>query len=67
MYLRQPGYGPSYIVGKLQLDRLIAKASHEAEQTGQPFVMGDVIARVMAVGIVPPALIEAEMFGAMPR
>ena len=67
LYLRQPGYGPSYIVGKLQLDRLIAKASHEAEQTGQPFVMGDVIARVMAVGIVPPALIEAEMFGAMPR
>ena len=67
LYLRQPGYGPSYIVGKLQLDRLIAKASHEAEQTGQPFVMGDVIARVMAVGIVPPAMIEAEMFGAMLR
>lgn len=62
LYLRQPGYGPSYIVGKLQLDRLIALASHEADQSGKPFVMGDVIARVMASGIVPPALIETEMF-----
>ncbi len=67
LYLRQPGYGPSYIVGKLQLDGLIAKASHEADQSGKPFVMVDVIARVMASGIVPPALIEAEMFDAMPR
>ena len=67
LYLRQPGYGPSYIVGKLQLDRLIARASHDAEQSGQPFVMADTIARIMASGIVPPALIEDEMFGAMPR
>lgn len=67
LYLRQPGYGPSYIVGKLQLDGLIARASHEADQSGKPFVMADVIARVMASGIVPPALIEAEMFDAMPR
>ena len=67
LYLRQPGYGPSYIVGKLQLDRLIARASHDAEQSGQPFVLGDTIARIMASGIVPPALIEDEMFGAMPR
>ena len=67
LYLRQPGYGPSYIVGKLQLDGLIAKASHEADQSGKPFVMADVIARVMASSIVPPALIEAEMFDAMPR
>jgi uncharacterized protein (DUF885 family) len=66
LYLRQPGYGPSYIVGKLQLDSLIAKASHEADQSGKPFVMGDVIARVMASGIVPPALIESEMFDGIP-
>ena len=65
LYLRQPGYGPSYIVGKLQLDGLIAKASHEADQSGKPFVMGDVIARVMASGIVPPSLVEAEMFDAI--
>jgi len=63
LYLRQPGYGPSYIIGKLQLDALIAKASHEADLSGKKLVMGDVFARVMAPGIVPPVLIEREMFG----
>jgi len=62
LYLRQPGYGTSYVVGKLQLDHLFARASHEAETAGQPFVMKDVFARVMAPGILPPALIEDEMF-----
>ena len=63
LYLRQPGYGPSYIVGKLELDRLIARASQAADSAGQPFVPGDVFARIVAAGIVPPALIERKMFG----
>ena len=67
LYLRQPGYGPSYIVGKMQLDALIARASHEADVTGRPFVMRDVFARIMQPGIVPPVLIEAEMFDAPAR
>ena len=61
LYLRQPGYGPSYIIGKLQFDTLFAQASHRAEQEDKPFVMRDVFARIMAAGIVPPALIEGEM------
>lgn len=62
LYLRQPGYGPSYIIGKLQLDALLARASHEAEQTGRPFSLRETMARITAAGIVPPALIAAEMF-----
>ena len=62
LYLRQPGYGPSYIVGKMQLDHLIARAAHEAEAEGKTFVFKDAFARVMAPGILPPALIEGEMF-----
>lgn len=62
LYLRQPGYGPSYIVGKLQLDRLFARASNEADIDGGPFVVGEVFARIMALGILPPALIENEIF-----
>ena len=61
LYLRQPGYGPSYIIGKIQLDDLLARASHEADDGGQPFVLGDSFARIMRSGIVPPALIAAEM------
>lgn len=61
LYLRQPGYGPSYIIGKLQLDELFARASHDSDNSGRPFVLGEVFARIMRSGIVPPALIAAEL------
>ena len=60
LYLRQPGYGPSYIVGKLQLDHLLALGSHRAELAHRPFVAREAFANILASGIVPPALIEAE-------
>jgi hypothetical protein len=60
LYLRQPGYGPSYIVGKLQLDHLLALASHRAEAGHRPFVSRDAFAAILASGIVPPTIIEAE-------
>lgn len=66
LYLRQPGYGPSYIIGKLQLDRLIAQASHRAEQAKRPFVFRDVFAQILASGVVLPAIIEDEMAKSAP-
>ena len=62
LYLRQPGYGPSYILGKLQLDELLALASHKADRAGQSFVLTDEWARILRAGIIPPALIKAEMY-----
>ena len=61
LYLRQPGYGPSYIIGKLQLDALLAQASHRAEQQGRPFDHRATWAAILASGIVPPAIIEDEV------
>jgi len=61
LYLRQPGYGPSYIVGKVQLDHLLALASHRAEAENRPFVAREAFAAILNSGIVPPALIEPEM------
>ena len=61
LYARQPGYGPSYVTGKLQLDRLIADVSHADQMAGRPFVMRDVMKRVMDAGIMPVALIEEEV------
>ena len=60
LYLRQPGYGPSYIVGKLQLDHLLAQASFSAEQANKPFDTGAVIRKIFDVGILPPALVAQE-------
>jgi uncharacterized protein (DUF885 family) len=61
LYARQPGYGPSYVTGKLQLDSLLAKASHADDMAGRPFVMREVMKRVMDAGIIPVALIEQEV------
>lgn len=61
MYLRQPGYGPSYIVGKAELDHLLALESHHAEQEHRPFVNRDAFAAILASGIVPPAIIADEV------
>ncbi len=58
LYLRQPGYGASYITGKLELDHLIAAASHSE---GERFDMKALMARIGDAGIMPPALIEAEV------
>jgi hypothetical protein len=63
LYLRQPGYGPSYIVGKAQLDHLLALASHRAESEHRPFVARDAFAAILDSGIVPPAIIAAEAPG----
>ena len=60
LYLRQPGYGPSYIIGKLSFDRLLTLASHKAEAEHRPFVARDVFAALWASGIVPPTVIEDE-------
>jgi len=60
LYLRQPGYGPSYIIGKVQLDHLLALASHRADAEHRPFLAREAFASILNSGIVPPALIEAE-------
>jgi len=60
LYLRQPGYGPSYIVGKAELDHLLALASHRAEMEHRQFDARSTFAAIIASGIVPPTLIEDE-------
>jgi len=61
LYLRQPGYGTSYITGKLGFEHLIAAASHRAEEKGEPFDYPAFFARFNRAGIMPFALIEQEM------
>jgi hypothetical protein len=61
LYLRQPGYGPSYIVGKLQLDQLFARASQKADRNGAAFTTSASFKRIIDAGILPPALIAIEM------
>jgi hypothetical protein len=60
LYLRQPGYGTSYVYGKIQLERLIAD---RAIQSGDSFVLRDFFDDYFTRGVIPAALIRWEMTG----
>jgi uncharacterized protein (DUF885 family) len=62
LYLRQPGYGASYITGKLQFDHLIERAFHQAGGEGSTFDLAAFFQRFNQSGIMPFSLIEKEMF-----
>lgn len=61
LYLRQPGYGTSYVIGKLHVERLIAEYAQRQELDGAVFVLRDFIDEFNGKGMMPMALIEMEM------
>lgn len=60
LYLRQPGYGSSYVTGKYQIERLLAERSH---QLGNAFKLSDFFAEVDAAGVIPVSLIRWQLTG----
>jgi uncharacterized protein (DUF885 family) len=61
LYLRQPGYGASYINGKLLFDRLMAEYSRQSEIAGKPFVLRDFMDKFNSEGMIPVPLMEIEL------
>jgi hypothetical protein len=61
LYLRQPGYGTSYITGKLELDHLISEYSFEQEQQGKKFSLPEFFRKLNAAGVIPFSLIASDM------
>ncbi len=64
LYLRQPGYGSSYITGKMQFERLISEYARQQELAGKPFGLAAFFASMNDAGTLPFALVEQEMVGA---
>jgi len=60
LYLRQPGYGTSYVYGKIQLERLMAD---KAIQSGDNFQLRDFFDDYFRRGVIPASLIRWEMTG----
>ncbi len=60
LYLSQPGYGTSYVIGKIQLDRLIADS---VTQIGEGFRLQDFLDEYFAMGVIPASLLRWEMTG----
>jgi len=67
LYLRQPGYGTSYITGKVLVDRLMAEYAHEQALVGKPFALREFLDQFNAAGMIPLLLIEDEMISSNAR
>jgi len=60
LYLRQPGYGASYITGGRLMEEVIAE---RARQLGDAFTLQRVIDEINRAGMIPPSLIYWEVTG----
>jgi len=60
LYLQQPGYGTSYIIGKIEIEKLL---SRRREQLGERFHMAEFMDEVNAAGLIPAALVRWELTG----
>ncbi len=60
LYLRQPGYGTSYLTGKIQIEELMAEY---AIQEGADFSVGRFFDAFFAAGVIPTTLTRWEMTG----
>lgn len=63
LYLRQPGYGTSYVTGKHLLDALIADYGRMKELQNEPFVMQEFLDQLNEVGSIPLSLGHWQMTG----
>ena len=60
LYLRQPGYGTSYVTGKIQIEELL---SEYAIQEGDDFTVKRFFDAFYAAGVIPVVLTRWEMTG----
>jgi hypothetical protein len=60
LYLRQPGYGTSYIIGKYLLDDLLREMS---EQKGTQFSLREYYDAINKAGLIPVSLIRWQLTG----
>jgi hypothetical protein len=60
IYLHQPFYGASYVIGKVQIDRLMAD---RACQLGDEFRLKEFMDEFIGAGLIPMSLIRWQMTG----
>ena len=60
LYLRQPGYGTSYVTGKYLLERLLGERS---KQTGGGQSLLEFFSELDDVGVIPVSLIRWQLTG----
>ena len=63
LYMRQPGYGTSYVTGKYLLDETLKDFAWQAEQRGEEFQLKDFFDRLNAIDSIPISLGRWELTG----
>ncbi|MDX1462045.1 MAG: hypothetical protein R3359_03235 [Marinirhabdus sp.] len=63
LYLRQPGYGTSYITGKFLLEQAMADYAKMKEDQNEPFVLKEFFDTLNRIGNIPISLGHWEMTG----
>lgn len=63
LYLRQPGYGTSYITGKYLLESTMAAFAKRKESNRETFFVKDFFDQLNAIGCIPTSLGQWEMTG----
>ena len=66
LYLRQPGYGTSYITGKALLDTAMAQKAKLDEEQGRDFVLKSFFDQLNSIGGIPITLGTWELTGSKP-
>ena len=66
LYLRQPGYGTSYVTGKALLDTAMAQKAKLDEEQGRTFALKSFFDQLNSIGGIPIALGTWEMTGIKP-
>ena len=60
LYMRQPGYGSSYVTGKYLIERLLAEMGRQSEEE---IVLSDFFGQVDQQGVIPVSLIHWQLTG----
>ncbi len=63
LYLRQPGYGTSYVTGKYLLEKLLAVRVKQMAERGEDYALRDFFRELRDTGSVPIALVHWELTG----
>jgi len=63
LYLRQPGYGTSYITGKYLLEKAMTEVALEKEKNEEEFSLKNFFDTLSSIGNIPLSLGEWEMTG----
>lgn len=63
LYLRQPGYGTSYVTGKYMLEKTLADYAKQREERGEAFSLREFFDALNATDSIPIAMSRWEMTG----